>query len=184
MFKNWERWPENYICISGASRPPGIYPENWADFYVDITLKIKKELGIEVVFIDPSGDSFLYEVAVITNSFFLKPTLNLLIGSYVLGKAKVFLSGRFHPSILASLSGTPCVFLGANSHKTYSLQHVLEYEQIEVFSFENSKENLNNIIAKIENYIANEKKIRNRIINTVKSNAILASNGINNTIFK
>jgi polysaccharide pyruvyl transferase WcaK-like protein len=40
----------------------------------------------------------------------------------------VFVTGRFHPAILASNGGTPCVFLGSNSHKTLSLQTMLEYE--------------------------------------------------------
>ena len=46
----------------------------------------------------------------------------------VLAHARLFISGRYHPSIFASLGGTPCIFLGSHAHKMGSLSRVLEYD--------------------------------------------------------
>ena len=46
----------------------------------------------------------------------------------ILANAAAYVSGRYHPAILASLGGTPCVFMSSNSHKTKSLQGLLEYD--------------------------------------------------------
>ena len=39
----------------------------------------------------------------------------------VLAHARLFISGRYHPSIFASLGGTPCIFLESHAHKMSSL---------------------------------------------------------------
>ena len=52
----------------------------------------------------------------------------ILTAGKILANATVYITGRYHPSILASLGGTPCVFMGSNSHKNYSLQETLGYE--------------------------------------------------------
>ena len=48
----------------------------------------------------------------------------------ILANADAYISGRYHPAILASLGGTPCIFMSSNSHKTKSLQELLEYDFI------------------------------------------------------
>lgn len=45
----------------------------------------------------------------------------------VLGKAKCFVSGRWHASIMGLLSGTPFILWGSDSHKTKSLSVIYEY---------------------------------------------------------
>jgi len=47
----------------------------------------------------------------------------------ILGKCVTFISGRWHASILASLSGTPCIVFGTDSHKTRVLGEILEIKQ-------------------------------------------------------
>ena len=47
----------------------------------------------------------------------LRVEVPILLGATVLANSKLFVSGRYHPSIMASLGGTPCIFLGSNSHK-------------------------------------------------------------------
>ena len=51
-----------------------------------------------------------------------------------MANAQVYISGRYHPAIMASLGGTPCVFMGSNSHKTWSLQSLLEYDNVIEYS--------------------------------------------------
>lgn len=182
------KWPDSYICISGASRPPGIDQRNWVSFFEKVTLKIKTETGLQVVFLDPGGDDFLMDIAKKTGSIFIRPSTNILIGTYILANARAYLSGRFHPSILASLGGTPCTFLEANSHKTYSIQTVLDYEKQKVFSFKESDENIQKIIEDVQVNLEKGDKLRNQIIDTVQIrgnhvfNGILHTIGSNNTL--
>jgi hypothetical protein len=51
----------------------------------------------------------------------------LATGWLVLARASVLVSGRYHPSILASNAGTPVALMGSNSHKNVSLQELLDY---------------------------------------------------------
>jgi polysaccharide pyruvyl transferase WcaK-like protein len=51
-----------------------------------------------------------------------------------LAHARLFISGRYHPSILASLGGTPCIFLESHAHKMGSLARVLEYDASQQFN--------------------------------------------------
>ncbi len=46
---------------------------------------------------------------------------------YVLSRSLVYISGRWHPSILASKAGVPLVLWGADSHKTQGLIQLLDY---------------------------------------------------------
>lgn len=183
FFQNWSEWPEEYICISGASRPPGVNPKNWIAFFSKLSERVQKEIGLPIVFIDPSGDDFLESVAIKINSFFIRSSLQLLIGASILGKARVYISGRFHPSILASLSGTPCVFLGSNSHKTQSLQKVLEYPRQTVFDFSDGSTNINNLVEAIKDNIANSDEYRDRIKKTVAHRSREAKDGLLKSIF-
>ena len=52
----------------------------------------------------------------------------------VLAHARLFISGRYHPSIFASLGGTPCIFLASHAHKMGSLSRVLEYDDHRQFN--------------------------------------------------
>ena len=130
------------------------------------TLK-KTNINIYLVQTCP-GDSFLNDVSELTGVKIIPLITPILSGGYILSNAKLFVSGRYHPSILASLGGTPCIFLGSNSHKTKSLQTILQYNNVEEFSalpdenecdiiFENSKKILND-----------EKYMRNDILNSVE----------------
>ena len=68
------------------------------------------------------------EVARKTNTIFVPVQIPIVAGLNLLAHARLFVSGRYHPSIMASLGGTPCIFLGANSHKNMGLQEMLEYD--------------------------------------------------------
>ena len=49
---------------------------------------------------------------------------------------------------MSSLGGTPCVFMGSNSHKTKSLQELLQYDDIEEFNLAPNEEECERIIDK------------------------------------
>lgn len=67
----------------------------------------------------------------------------------ILAHARAFVSGRYHPAILASFGGTPCVFLGSNSHKTRSLQEVLGYNEIIEYNAWPSYQEIQDIVARV-----------------------------------
>ena len=148
VFADQYNWPKSYICISGASRPPGVSPQKWVVFFERLLNLIKNKINIDLVVVDPFGDDFLEGIAARLGALYVPPTTNIFIGTYILARAKGYVSGRYHPSIMASLGGTPCSFLECNSHKTKSLQLVLEYENPVVFSFDSSDQNIAQIVEK------------------------------------
>ena len=46
---------------------------------------------------------------------------------YVFKHSQLFISGRWHASVLATLSSTPVLLYGADSHKTQALYSILDY---------------------------------------------------------
>lgn len=116
-----------YICLSGSSSAAWRQEEA----RVAYTRLARSLLGLgHQLLITPTcdGDSFLALVAQELGLPLLPLRTPIRLCAGVVGKAEAFVSGRFHPAILASDGGTPCVFMGSNSHKTLSLQRMLDYE--------------------------------------------------------
>ena len=116
-----------YICLSGSSSA-ALKQSEARPSYARLAQSLAR-LGRQVL-ITPAceGDAFLADVAKDLHLPYLPPRTPIRLCAAIVGKAEAFVSGRFHPAILASNGGTPCVFMGANSHKMLSLQHMLEYE--------------------------------------------------------
>ncbi len=92
-------------------------------------------LGLTVCVVETCrGDAFLREVVARTGVGFVPRNCPIWMAAAILTNARLLVSGRFHPTILASLGGTPSVFLEAHSHKMKSLQESLGYEDEPVFS--------------------------------------------------
>src|SRR6185503_5654610 len=91
-------------------------------------------LGLELILIESDGrDGFLRQVAETVDAAILPVRTSIHAAAAVLASARAFISGRYHPSILASLGGTPCVFLGSTAHKMSSVQSILGYEVVRQF---------------------------------------------------
>ncbi len=120
---------KDYICLSGGSASVSFFSKQYAiESFVLLVNKLK-ETRVQVFLVPTcSGDKFLFEVSKQTNTPIIPLDINVKEGGAILANARVFISGRFHPSILASLGNTPCIFMKSNSHKTLSLQNVLAYE--------------------------------------------------------
>ncbi|MFR8088778.1 MAG: polysaccharide pyruvyl transferase family protein [Lachnospirales bacterium] len=119
-----------YICISGSSSSEITkdYLKS-IDQYCKLVKGIKKTFNINVFIVVPDEiDNFLLDVAKKTSTPIITVDTPILTAGKILANATVYITGRYHPSILASLGGTPCVFMGSNSHKNYSLQETLGYE--------------------------------------------------------
>lgn len=152
----------SYICIGGGSLCPKD-PIKAEESYVYLTNKLKK-LNLPIYLVQTcDGDIFLENVSQRTGIHMIPVTTNIFLSGAILANARLFISGRYHPSILASLGGTPCILLGSNSHKTYSLQEVLEYKNPVEFSAFPTEEECEQIFSMSLDYINQGKSFRTSI---------------------
>lgn len=180
--QGWTDWPADYVCLGGASRYPHQDMSDWPAFVESLVRQITKNLGLPIVLIDSGGDDFLNVVAQRTGGILIRPPINLLIATHILANARALVSGRFHPSIMASLGGTPCTFLECGAHKTLSLQQQLEYPRSRVFRFDSSPENVAMVIDDLEAQLGEGDTRRGRIRDVAARLGEEASKGISMTM--
>jgi polysaccharide pyruvyl transferase WcaK-like protein len=113
-------------------------------------------------------DSFLQQVAREKNIGIVPADAPILMCGAVLAHARLFISGRYHPSIFASLGGTPCIFLGSHAHKMGSLSRVLEYDVHREFSAFPSEAEVAEIVSTATKYLDQGEKLRARIRQVAK----------------
>jgi len=157
-----------YICVSGSSS--AAWDQGAAiRSYKQLVMSLKK-IRINV-FVVPTcnGDRFLYEVAKQTNTPVIPTEINILNGMAILANAKAFVSGRWHPSILASLGGTPCIFLGSNSSKTISIQRMLQYKKLKEYNSLPTLEDIENIVKDVNIILEKNNEYRTKIQHTVNN---------------
>jgi len=156
-----------YICISGSSL--AAWNKNKATPAYEILVNKLKSTGIQVYIVPTChGDSFLNIIGKKSNTPVNPLEIDILTGGAILANAAVFVSGRYHPSILASLGGTPCVFMGSNSHKIVSLQEMLGYTDIKEYAAIPTERDIDNILADVISLIKQGKERRDVIFNNVK----------------
>jgi hypothetical protein len=160
---------EPYICISGSSYVR-TNPQKGVETYISLVRVLKEKFKMHILIVPTcSGDFFLNEVAKKTNVQIVPVTTNILLGFALLANAAVFISGRWHPSILASLGGTPCIFMSSNSHKTLSLQYLLGYKSPNEYSAFPSDEDINGIIDDLHDILRQGAQFRELIKQKVYS---------------
>jgi polysaccharide pyruvyl transferase WcaK-like protein len=86
----------------------------------------------------------------------------------VLAHARLFISGRYHPSIFASLGGTPCIFLASHAHKMGSLPRLLEYDLTREFDAFPSDSEIAEIVATAQKYLERGEALRASIRQVAK----------------
>lgn len=143
-FKN----PYILICASSSS----LIINNLSkaiDVYTALVEKCKIEFPEHKIYmiITDWGDNFLKEVSKRTGVPFIPTEINIVSIGKIIANASLFITGRYHPAILGSLGGTPCVFMGSNSHKTFSLQKLLHYEDPKEYSCLPSDDEIDKIVA-------------------------------------
>ncbi len=139
-----------YICISDSSLLVETNYLNYVDKYVYLINKlqeIKPQIKIYLVETGAPGKSFLNKIAEKTNCPIIPVNINLLDMLSILGHAELFISGRWHPSIMALINGTSCIFTTSNSHKTESLASDFYGDNQKVYScFLENENDINDII--------------------------------------
>jgi hypothetical protein len=159
---------EPYICIGGGALASS-EPEKAIGSYVRLVQAVK-ELGYQIVLTEnDSPDSFLHRVAEKTGVGFVPSNAPILMCGAVLAHARLFISGRYHPSIFASLGGTPCIFLGSHAHKMASLSRLLRYEDDREFGGFPNERDIAEIILIARKYIDQGEALRSRVSDVAKS---------------
>jgi polysaccharide pyruvyl transferase WcaK-like protein len=177
---------EPYICISGSSflYKKGLNSnKDIIDKYVKLVQSVKK-LGLKIYLVETcKTDSFLNDVSRIAKETIIPYSVSLLHAVAILGNAQILIGGRYHPGIMASLGGTPCMFFDSNSHKTKSLQEILKYKNIQVFSSDLKEGDISKIYDEAHAILKDGLNRRKEILDTTKSLA-LKSKEINYLISK
>ncbi len=113
-----------YVAVSGGSLAV-LDARRAIASYTDLVRRLQR-IGVPVLLIETCGrDRFLRAVAAATRTDVLPVQVGILEGAAVLGGASLLVSGRYHPSIMATIAGVPTIGLHANSHKIESLGQVL-----------------------------------------------------------
>jgi hypothetical protein len=161
----WNRldFTRDYVCVGGGAATAS-RPEEALQSFTDLVTSIKS-LGLPICLVECDGrDHFLRQVAVETGASLVPVGTSFLMGGSILGNARLFVSGRYHPSILAAIGGTPCVFLGSDGGKTASLKSLLEYDSaIPVWSPWPTRAEVSGIVELAKSYLADGASCRGRI---------------------
>lgn len=115
-----------YVAISGSSGQRGSRAAACRDLQ-NLVGGIERMGMRAIVVATDRGDHWMTTMAEQEGWPYVPARVPLATGSTILYNAAALISGRYHPSILASLYGTPCALMPSNSHKTDSLQEVLGY---------------------------------------------------------
>lgn len=167
---------KRYVVVTGSSEAAADWQRARQE-YAKLISFLKAELendDIQLVVMECCrGDSFLRDTVVEKKLVFVPLETNLKIVSVILQKALCFVTGRYHPAIIASLGGTPCVFLKSNSHKTDSLQKTLEYKKIKTYSAIPVDEEIKKIAENVKTIIKRNDicELRKEIISICGKNA-------------
>lgn len=154
-----------YILISGSSSAKiSLYTDKAVDIYSRIVENIRNIYSGNVYLIQVcEGDEFLKDVSKRTGAYLISMETPIVAAAKILANADVFVSGRYHPAIMATQGGTPCVFMSSNSHKTRSLQELLEYQNIKEFNVLPTDNEIQEMCDMVQYYLNNMEDTRSRI---------------------
>jgi len=156
------RFDEPYIVVSGGSRAAWS-PKESANHYTKL-VEALRTLGYPV-YLAPTcrGDVFLYTVARRTGAPMIPLETSVYMGMAAIANARLFISGRYHPSIMAGLGGTPSIFFEADSHKALSLQDLLGYPNPKQFSAAPSPDELDALLKEAQDLLGAGEDLRSHL---------------------
>lgn len=125
--------PLEYVVVSGSSSAAKS-PERATQSYAAL-LTALKSAGYRTIAVPTcKGDKFLVKSAQLAGVPHVPVDFPVVAGAILLANAAAMVSGRWHPSIMASLGGVPTVMLGSNSHKSQVLPVLVREEELPVYS--------------------------------------------------
>lgn len=167
-------WPVNFkrpfVIIGGSSiifKPFFVKGYNAVEEFTHFVKAFQKEnINVVIAMVCP-GDKFLKEVAQMTGAPFVSVETSTQLAVDFFSEASCFISGRYHPMILASVSGTPTIAFDSNSHKTRSLHELLGLIDQPYFELKNLRADTPAIIKHVRSIIDHEQAIRAKILSNV-----------------
>lgn len=148
-----------YICLGDSSGIKSLYSSvSWdvCEVYSQLVEKLK-HICPQIVLIDGfSGNN--HDIIKVQEKYNLG-RIGLDKFDYhdlynVLSQSEIFISGRWHASILALLSKTPILLWGADSHKTKALYDLINYPY-RFFDINNLPNMLDEVILEVDNILRN-----------------------------
>lgn len=156
-----------FICLGGSSIIPKLDKYKVIKSYTKL-IEALKFLRMPIYIIEScGGDMLLREVSQKTKIPIIHVETNIIAITSILSISSLFISGRYHPSIMASLGGTPCIFLKSNSHKTRSLQLLLNYKEIYEYDIILDNETISKIVGIAKEIISQKNTPREKILKRV-----------------
>lgn len=116
-----------YVCVSASSSAHrfGNAPMDALGLLVESLL----DEGYRVYLVQTcDGDYPLKAISRSTGVPLIPQEVPVLAGGGILAGAAAYITGRYHPAIMAAAGGVPTIFMSSNSHKTRSVQELLGYE--------------------------------------------------------
>jgi polysaccharide pyruvyl transferase WcaK-like protein len=176
----------DYICVGGTSfvTQAGARPRVVAA-YRRLVASLR-ELGLPVYLVVADGqDAFLEPIARELDLGLVPLRTPIHFAAAILGRARLLVSGRYHPSIMAALGGTPSLLLETNAHKMSTLAEILESEERTVFSAAPDPSEIDRLRDTAARLLAAGDGLRNRIEATAQRRAdeamqlgrLIAANG-------
>ena len=171
-----------YICIGDSSAIRSRTNEVKWDVY-EVYSKLIKQLNKitpQIIFVDGFNGSHETINKLINNHKIGR--VNLMNCDYkelyyVLSKSEIFISGRWHASILSLLSGTPILLWSADSHKTKGLYSLINYPY-KFFQIDTLPLHIGGIVDETNKILKNRIEISNAIIKEVQNLQEKAKNNI------
>jgi len=146
-----------YVLLAGSSVFSRNQPDRLVENYVSLYRDIKQATGLRPILMQPCpGDKHLLHVAQIVDDDLIPVTVPTIMAGALLANAAALVSGRFHPSVMASTGGTPIVAMNSNSHKMFSLQSLLEYPNPQEFDANPDSNMRRGICDRLNEYLHNE----------------------------
>jgi len=183
--KNEIDFSKPYICLGDGSGIKSKYHQvKWDVYYVYCELIDKlKNIVPQIVFIDGFTEHHQDINKVIKHNNLGRINLNNC--SYkdlyqVLKKGEIFISGRYHSSILSVISGTPILLWGADSYKTKGLYRLLDYPY-KFFEIDTIPVHIDDIVIETKKILNKRKEIEKKLLQKAQ---LLRDLSYNNVIFE
>lgn len=162
-----------YIVLGGSSGARNLDKDEMTQRYERLIAGFTAQGHAVCLFEACEGDRFLRRVASKTGTPLIPVSTPILLACAALGNAQAIVSGRYHPTIMASLGGTPAIGFGSNSHKMLSLQRVLGFSDPKEFGFPPKAGDIDQIVRSTLDLVGAGSELRDRILTRARENAAL-----------
>ncbi len=152
-----------YVCIGGGA-VSAADPDRATEAYIKLVEAIQK-IGLEIILVESDApDRYLRKVAAMFEIGIIPAAASVRMATSILANARAFVTGRYHPAIMASLGGTPCILLDSHGHKMRGLAVTLAYESAQTFSAIPDANEISRIVLELRKVLEQGETLRRQIL--------------------